>query len=288
MIRTYQAQKEQRKERFSQKTLDGTFLNLIETGANCPPFVSNAILNTAKNVFHMEQANQQQTIKPGQMKVIGIAQDQPAGKKLSNCRKKECTVTIYSDTEDDYTMAAYGVTGLRRAKLLRVTSEAFEQGVLLSHEDLAFKILHCGLRTVARDVRYYKDQNVFLPTRGQQMDIGPGISHKILAVRGMLERKDEYQIARNIYHSLVAVERYTLSFARVAILNNRDIAPQEIAFIVQISKRLVDEYLALYKTFNTPKYKERLHEILGKAQNFDALITPCSSQNIKKKMKEKN
>lgn len=288
MIRNYQVQKEQRNERFSQKTLDGTFLNLIETGANCPPFVSHAILNTAKNVFRMEQANQQQTIKPGQMKVIGIAKDQPAGKKLADCRKKECTVTIYSDTEDDYIMAAYGVTGLRRAKLLRITTEAFEQGVLLTHEDLAFKILHCGLRTVARDVKYYKDQNVFLPTRGQQMDIGPGISHKILAVRGMLERKDEYQIARNIYHSLQAVERYTLTFARVAILNNKGIAPQEIAFIVQISKRLVDEYLALYKTFNIPKYKERLDEILGKAQNFDALITPGFSQNIKKKMKEKN
>ena len=48
MIRTYSVQTEQRNDRISQKTLDHTFLHMIQNGANCPPFVSNAILDTAR------------------------------------------------------------------------------------------------------------------------------------------------------------------------------------------------------------------------------------------------
>jgi len=272
MIRNYQVQKEQRIGRISQKTLDGTFLNLIEKGANCPPFVSNAILNTAKKVYRLQEADSNSSMKPGQMKVVGIASHEPAGKRLSECQKKEAVVTVYADSEDDKTRVVYGTTGLRRHKLLRIATEAWEQGVLLTQEDFAYKILHCGLRTIARDIKYFKDQKIFVPTRGQQTDIGPGTSHKVLAVEYMIQRKNEHEIAMMIYHSLGAIERYTITFARVILLKEKGLDINEIAFVVQLSKRLVSEYLSLYNKYkNNPKYKERLDEIIGKAQNFDNL-----------------
>lgn len=288
MIATYSIQKERCIQRITHKTLDGTFLHLIEKGANCSPFVSNAILDTAKNVYRLNEADPQSTMKPGQMKIVGIAAFEPAGKRLDECQKKECTITVYADSEDNQTRASYGTTGLRRSKLLRIATEAWEQNVLLSHEDFAYKILHCGLRTIARDIKYFKERNVSVPTRGQQMDIGPGVSHKVLAIEQLILRKDEHEIAKTIYHSLSAVERYTLGFSRVIILKEKGFTIDEISFVVQLSQRLVKEYLALYEKYRkNPDCKERLDEILGKAKDFDPLVSSTSS-NSKKNKKELN
>jgi hypothetical protein len=42
-------------ERLNAKTLDQMFINMVEQGYDCPPFVSNAILQTAKSVFSPDQ-----------------------------------------------------------------------------------------------------------------------------------------------------------------------------------------------------------------------------------------
>jgi len=291
MIRNYQVQQKQRNLRFSQKTLDGTFLNLIEQGANCPPFVSNAILNTAKKVYRLTEANPEGVLRQGQMKIVGVADHEPAGKSILECQKRECVVTLYADSEDDQIRALYGTTGLRRHKLLRIATEALEQGVLLTQEDFAYRIFNCGLRTVARDIKYFKEQGVIVPTRGQQMDIGPGVSHKVLAIEYLLQRKDEHKIAQIIYHSLTAVERYTIAFARVVLLKQKQISVDEIAFVVQLSKRMVKSYLALYEKYkDNPDYRDRLDEIIGKGRNFDSLFESAHSgaDDAKKNRKEPN
>ncbi len=289
MIRTYANQTKHRNGRISQKTLDHTFLHMIQDGANCPPFISNAILDTAKKVYRINESDGRYTIKEGQMRIIGVAAHEPAGRRLSECKMKECVITIYNDSEDDKNRIDYGTTGLRRSKLLRIANEAWDQGVLLTHEDFAYKILHCGLRTIARDIKYFKERNIFVPTRGQQMDIGPGVSHKIIAVELMLQRKDEHEIARLIYHSLKAIERYTTSFARIVILKEKGFSVKDIAFVVQLSSRLVEEYLKLFNKYkDDPEYKERLDEITEKAQNFVKIITesPSPDQQSKKKNTE--
>ncbi|NMX20901.1 hypothetical protein C5S30_00345 [ANME-1 cluster archaeon GoMg4] len=44
-------------ERLNAKTLDQMFVNMVEQGYECPPCVSNAILETAKSVFVPDQSN---------------------------------------------------------------------------------------------------------------------------------------------------------------------------------------------------------------------------------------
>ena len=44
-------------ERLNAKTLDQMFVNMVEQGYECPPFVSNAILETAESVFIQDQSN---------------------------------------------------------------------------------------------------------------------------------------------------------------------------------------------------------------------------------------
>ncbi len=75
MIRSYFNQTEQRNGRISQKTLDHTFLHMIQNGANCPPFVSKAILDTAKKVYRINEADGRYTMKERLDEITGKAQN---------------------------------------------------------------------------------------------------------------------------------------------------------------------------------------------------------------------
>lgn len=273
MIITYDDVKDGIQNRTNLKTLDNIFLKNIEHGAKCPPFVSNAILETAKRIFHLDTSkNDDDLIKPGQLKVVGILSSEPAGKALKDCQTGVCTVTFNNGQEDQEIRFRDGVSTLRRARILRITEEALDQGIHLTQEDLAYNIFGCGLRTIRRDIKALKDKGLYVPTRGQQKDIGPGVSHKVIAVRMFLERKSELEIARTIYHSLKAIERYTNTFSRVILLLDKGFNPVEVSFIVQISQRLVDQYQQLYQDFNRPKYKQRLDELLNKAKKGSRLV----------------
>jgi hypothetical protein len=283
MIITYDDVKDGIQNRTNLKTLDNIFLKNIEHGAKCPPFVSNAILEIAKRIFHLDTSkNDDDFIKPGQLKVVGILSSEPAGKALKDCQSGVCTVTFNNGQEDQQIRFRDGVSALRRARILRITEEALDQGIHLTQEDLAYNIFSCGLRTIRRDIKALRDKRLYVPTRGQQKDIGPGVSHKVIAVRMFLERKTELEIARTIYHSLKAIERYTNTFSRVILLLDKGFSPFEVSFIVQISQRLVDQYQQLYHDFNRPKYKQRLDELLNKAKKGSRLV----KKNLKDGHKE--
>lgn len=276
MIITYDDVRNGIIERTSLKTLDSIFLKNIEDGAKCPPFVSNAILESAKRIYNLGNALENgDPIKPGQIKTIGTLSSEPAGKPLKDCKKGLCLVTLNAGQEDQEVLFRDGVAALRRARLLRITEEAHDQGIDLTQEDLAYQIFGSGLRTIRRDIQALRRQGLYVPTRGQQKDIGPGISHKVLAVKMFLERKTDLEIARTIYHSLKAVERYTVTFARVLVLLEKGLTPLEVAFVVQISERLVNQYRQLLHDYHKPPYQERLQEILQKIKG--------KSPSVKKK-----
>ena len=250
-------------ERLNAKTLDQMFVNMVEQGYECPPFVSNAILETAKSVFIPEQSNPT-VMNVGQLKVLGIAASEPAGKPLAKCEMKTAVVTLDAGKEDEEIRSKYGLAALRQARLARVAHEAWDQGVSLTQEDIAAKLLNCGVRTVRRDIKALAKRGVIVPTRGQQKDIGPGVSHKVEAVRLFMERRTYTEIERRLKHSLTAIKRYILTFSRVAYLTEKGYTTKEIAFLVQVSERLTRDYQALYRKYKGDRaYKDRLDEILA-------------------------
>ena len=257
-------------ERLNAKTLDQMFVNMVEQGYECPPFVSNAILATAKSVFVPDQSNPG-VMNVGQVKILGIAASEPAGKPLSECEMKTAVLTLDAGKEDEEIRDNHGLAALRQARLSRITHEAWDQDVSLTQEDIAFKLLNCGVRTVRRDITALAKRGVIVPTRGQQKDIGPGVSHRVEAVRLFIERKTYSEIKRIMKHSLTAIKRYILAFSRVAYLTEKGYSKKEIAFIVQISERLAEEYQALYRQYKEdPTYKDRLDEILMfNSSNFE-------------------
>jgi hypothetical protein len=265
MLRTKLVEDELRKGRLDAKTLDSMFRRRIEEGANCPPFVSQAILAIVKEIFAIGPPATDDQLGLGQIQLLVIAAEEPAGKSLEECQKITVRLTLDAGQEDFQIRLAYGVEGLRRSRILRVTAEAWEQGGLLSYEDLAFRLFNCGVRTIVRDVQALRRRDIQVPTRGQQQDIGPGQTHRVQAVRLYLQGLEAKEIATRLYHTLDSIENYVTTFARVVFLANKGYADDEIAFVMRRSTPLVAAYRQLLAQFQAqPGARRRLAEILAR------------------------
>jgi DNA-binding transcriptional regulator YhcF (GntR family) len=149
----------------------------------------------------------------------------------------------------------------RQRKLMRVTEEAREQDGLLSQEDLA-RILMCDVRTIRRDIKELHKTGIIVATRGQQKDIGPGVTHRALAIRLWLEGVEPVAIARQIKHSIGAVENYLEKFKRVSYLRRRHFDDYQIALTIGISVRAAKTFVAIHHEFqNRSFFKSRMDEI---------------------------
>lgn len=256
-------------ERLNEKSLDQMFMNIVRKGYECPPFVAEAILHSVKSVFGASGNSTEP--KAGQMKVLAISAKEPAGKRISDCELKEVVITIDAGKEDEEIRSKYGHSALRRARLLRIAEEARDSGALLTQEDIAYKILNCGIRTVRRDIEYFRSQGIQVPTRGQQVDIGRGLSHRVAIVKLYLERQTYTDIARTMKHSMSSIKRYVLTFSRVVFLTRLKQTIDVIAFLVQISKKLVKDYQELYQKYNTEEYKDKIEEIVKIGEDYHKL-----------------
>jgi hypothetical protein len=267
MMRTQMIEDQLRQGRFDAKTLDSMFRRRIEEGANCSPFVSQAILATVKEIFAIGPAEADHPLGLGQIRLLVVAAEEPAGKPLAECQKVSVLLSLDAGREDYQVRLAHGVEGLRRCRILRVTAEAREQGGLLSYEDLAFRLFNCGLRTIVRDVQALRRREIEVPTRGQQQDIGPGQTHRVQAVRLYLQGLEANEIALRLYHTLGSIENYVTTFARVAVLVDKGYADDEIAFVMRRSGPLVAAYRKLFEEFRAkPGARRRLGEILSRVQ----------------------
>jgi Protein of unknown function (DUF1670) len=265
MIRTKVIEEKLRERRLDAKTLDSMFCRRIEEGANCSPFVSEAILKTVKEIFAIGPQDPDHQLGVGRIKLLVVAAGEPAGKPLEQCQKVNVELTLDAGQEDYQVRLEYGVEGLRRYRILRVTAEAREQRGLLSYEDLAFRLFNCGIRTIVRDVAALRRREIEVPSRGQQRDIGPAQTHRVQAVRLYLQGLEANEIARRLYHTLGSIENYITTFARVAVLSNKGYADDEIAFVIRRSSPLVAAYRKLYSEFEAkPTARRRIAEVLAR------------------------
>jgi len=263
MIRTKVIEETLREGRLNAKTVDSLFRRRIEQGANCSPFLSQAILDTVKEVFAIGPQDADHQLGLGRIRLLVVAAGEPAGKSLEQCQKVNVQLTLDAGQEDYQLRLEYGVEGLRRSRILRLTAQAREQGGLLSYEDLAFRLFNCGIRTIVRDVQALRRRQIEVPSRGQQRDIGPGQTHRVQAVRLYLQGLEANEIARRLYHTLGSIENYITTFARVVVLANKRYADDEIAFVIRRSTPLVAAYRQLYAEFDgKPAAARRLAEIL--------------------------
>ncbi len=261
MIKLSSNSRECQQHRLNVKSLSCQMENLAVQGAGLSPWEARILVQSVEEVYFSDPLLQQAA--HGQMKYLCVEISEPAGKKIEECQMVTVLLTVY-DQQDERELHCYdkqASSSLRHRRLLRITDEAREQGGLLSQEDLS-RILMCDVRTIRRDIKSLRKQGIIVPTRGQVCDIGPGVTHRGIAVRLWLEGKEPVEVARHINHSLAAVEKYLEMFKRVAFLRQKHFDDFQISLTAGISVAAARTYVGLYKEFSHKSFfKQRIAEI---------------------------
>jgi Protein of unknown function (DUF1670) len=234
--------------RLESKTLDAQFLTTVQQGLNCSPFESEAVLNVVKEVYFPFLAQAQTSaLLPGKITLVGVCADEPAGKPIAKCEKRTICLTLHRGAEDDRLLQKEGPDHFRQARLPDLCQEALSHGVLLTREDLAYRVFFVGTRTISRDLAAIRKQDPQLPVplRSTVQDIGPVLTHRVEIVRLALAGKTMTEICRAIRHSPASVANYLSTFTRVAQLSARQMQASQIAFLLGRGRSLIERYLEL-------------------------------------------
>jgi hypothetical protein len=256
-------------ERLELKTQDQRLVNLAIEGAGISSWEAGVLVDVVREVYFSEAKDR--PLRAGQLRYECVAAREGAGKPLNQCQLMGVVLTLH-DPEDLQIGYDQGHEGVRRHRIQRMTEEAREQGGLLSQEDLA-QLLCCDVRTIRRDIRWLREKcEIVVATRGQQKDIGPGVTHRAIALRNWLRGQEPVEVARGIHHSLKAVERYIQHFSRVVFLWRKEFKPLQIAMTVGISAASVQTYLKIYQDYREKNYfRQRMEEIdLIGAMHYEA------------------
>jgi len=175
-----------------------------------------------------------------------VSAEEGPGKPMEELKKVRVKLTrdLVSDQDVE---ARLGSCARRKVQILRMTEEAYDQGGLLTQEDVG-RILTVSARTVRRDVEELMARKLKLYLRGLQKDIGKGVSHKVWIVSLYLKWKTYSEIERITGHTVGSIKSYLNDFCRVMMARERGIASaKEIGFYLGRTERLVGEYLVLLK-----------------------------------------
>lgn len=250
--------------RLRQKQLGQQFVNEIITGLNCSPFEAAAVLQTVERVYgNFFDSNG--TLKPGQMQCLVVSESAPPQLPLARCEMVNVVLTL-DDGEGDLKIRQHeGITGLRRERLQRLCREAYQQGGLLTLEDLAYRLLNSSPRTLSRDVADLRKQGIILELRSTKKDMGRSVTHRALLVKQWLLGKSYTEIERSHSHSIKSVANYVEKFKRVVALHLQKYRVEDIGFLVKLSVGLVGEYISLYASLPIVESRqEELEEFIKK------------------------
>jgi hypothetical protein len=256
----------QKWDRLKQKQLDTLFVNSLIQGMNCSNFEAMAILNQVYEIYQPFFDNSA-TMKSGQVLFEVVSVENSPKLPLSECKLARVILTIDAGEEDLTVREQEGVTGLRRHRLERICNEAFQQGGLLTVEDIANRLLNCGERTVCRDIAHFKEQNITLPLRSTIKDMGKAITHRVMIVKQWLQGKEYSEISLNTHHSVKSVANYVEKFKRIICLAKDNYEINAIAFFVKLSPSLTQQYYQLYADGKIAPHRElELDELLKKRE----------------------
>lgn len=247
--------------RLKVKTLGQRMKNLAIHGTGLSPWEAEVLVESVEEVYFSDPDLRE--LSHGRLRYSCVSAAEGAGKPLRECAMVTVNLTLLrnDDRRDLPKDGRLASVQRRQRKIMRLTEEAREQGGLLSQEDLG-AILDSDVRTIRRDVKELREAGVVVATRGQQKDIGPGVSHRGQAVGLWLEGLEPVEIARRIKHSVAAVENYLEKFKRVAYLRRKNFDDYQTALTVGMSVSAVKTFVDIYKDSSSRSFlKARMDEI---------------------------
>jgi hypothetical protein len=191
--------------------------------------------------------NDNSFLKPGQLVWHAVPVDEypKKGKSMAQTRLKPVVLDMITDDDIETLKVPISAHEMKLRKIERWTLQAYDQGALLSHLDLAV-LIGCAPPVVSAWVREY--QNIYnrqLPTRGYIQLFGGGQTHKRLIIALHLKGYLVPTICQKTNHSKESVERYIRDFQSVQLLAPKFDDPDIIGRIIRLSPSVVKQYLDL-------------------------------------------
>lgn len=229
-------------ERSLEKTPEQLFINSLRKEYELSPAESQGILELAKSCLFGEVPK-----ILGKQKFLCASRKAKHGRALKEQEMIKVELTLDGGIEDLDVLREQGSKAHRELKLLRITEEAYYQGGLLTQEDIG-RLLQVSSRTVREDIRELQKDGNLVRTRGNEQDIGRGISHKSRIIELYLKGYTYDEIIRKSRHSAHSIKRYVSSFGRLLLILSHGIKNvSEISRLLSQSERLTREYLQLYQ-----------------------------------------
>ena len=240
-----------------KKTNEQQLFTELETEYGFSPATSRSLVQLMHEFVEDNYGNLR---NDNQIIYHAVSSDEPPGKPMTKLKLVSVTLTL-SQPEDADILSSQGISGLRKHKLQRMANEAYDQGGLLVQEDLAL-LLTTSTRTIQRDMKELREQEIEIPTRGSIQDIGPTVSHKTKIIDLYLKGYEYTEIELRTRHTGDSIKRYISGFSKVILLSQKKYSPQQIRELTSQSEKVVSEYLALYETYKEIG-KDRITQILN-------------------------
>lgn len=205
-----------------------------------------------------DQYRQVEKLDPGQARWSAAAiGDKPHyGQTATNTRYVPVTLTIVSRDDIDMRAAGRSNREVRERRIVRLFTEAFEQGGVLTQSDVA-ELLTVSTSTVGKQViEHMEREGRIVPTRGIVHDMGRSTTHKRIIVRLHLDGYQTPEISRRTDHVIESCDRYIKDYKRVRLLARKGMDPAEIGRTLEMSRGLVREYLEIHEEYETGGAKE--------------------------------
>ncbi len=194
-----------------------------------------------------------------------VAVGEPAGKRIRDCRLVPVMLTMSFNCEGKIEKQK-GLSYLKKMKIHQLAWEAYEQGGLLSYEDIE-NILGISISTIKRYIRQYKAEGIVVPTRGQIQDIGPGMTHKEKIIELLVKGYTYSEVMIQTAHTEASVENYEKKFIRIAYFHREGKNKLLIRTLTGYSESLIDSYIELYTRY-AKEYPDSLKEMLERFHRY--------------------
>lgn len=191
----------------------------------------------------------------GQVLWLAISTDHPPapGQRLADTHLLPVVLDLVTADDLQARLDRQAPAQRLRTRAVRLCQQAHRQGALLSNCDLA-TLLNTDDSQIATQLGEHERQTGSLvPWRATLHDVGTCLTHKrLICWKRYAEGKDPHLVARETYHTLEAVDRYLGQFDRVRYCARQGMSPQEIAYTLNCSQRLVEEYLEIDRALGGP------------------------------------
>ena len=232
-------------KRLESKNAKNAIIQKLAQDFNLTPIIAEAFYKQV-SIYFQEHSNI--TLSSGEVSYEAVCSTEPAGKHIRLTRKATIRLRLMDINSDFEVLANFGLAGLRRHRIERLTRQAYDQGTLLTYEDLAI-LLTTSPATVKRDIFFLRQNGKFIMTRGSKLDMGPGLSHKSIILDLYFKGYSFTEIELKTNHSETSVKRYLADFTQIATLYKQNFSHQQIRLIAQKSDRIVREYIQLYDIY---------------------------------------